>query len=699
MPDLTDPVEPHRSWAVVGIGAGLLTAATIVARSATRPGGIADALAEATVGQLILVALCGLLVGRAARHGRDAHAQPAARLLAGSIGLALVWGAVIGRAPLDPSHVGIVGAPGSSTALALVAVVLVFGWSVWVGGGRSTRLPSLPTVPAWVLGGFAVASVVVSGLHPVLGGVAAAFVALLVPITRHEPSSRRSLPTTRQLVGAAVGLAVAVPATFEFIAAHNVERLSIVDGSTRLAGPLATPYLWTVLIAVSVGVAAAGAVELAVAAQRRVLTSSFAGGLISLAAVTFLVRVATLVNVSSNRRDGDRFFYHVTANLLARGRGFEEPLSWVAHGTEVPSALHGPAYPVVLSVWSRIGGTSYFDHQLASVVLGVPQVVFGVMLARLLAGRRAAVLAAVLLLVYPNIWITDGILYVESMMAGLTTAATWIVYRWRDDPRVTRMVIAGVLIGVAALTRGEAVLLVALLLPVVFFWGDLDRRRRIIHAGAGALACVLTLVPWAIYNQTRFEVAVPLSTNSNEVLYYANCEDSYYGQLLGYWAYSCQDRYRQENGDAPGDQAEKALFWRELAIDYVGDHLDRVPVVVAARVGRQWELFRPRQMVDLGVIVEGRPKLPLQIGLAMFYPLMALSVAGSFALRKRRVPIWPLWCHAVAVTLTAIYAYGTLRFRAPFEPIMCVMAAIGLVALWDRSRPRRPLVVTSEERP
>ena len=72
------------------------------------------------------------------------------------------------------------------------------------------------------------------------------------------------------------------------------------------------------LIAVSVGVAAAGAVELAVAAQRRVLTSTFAGGLISLAAVTLLVRVATLVNVSSNRRDGDRFFYHVTANLLAR---------------------------------------------------------------------------------------------------------------------------------------------------------------------------------------------------------------------------------------------------------------------------------------------------------------------------------------------------------------------------------------------
>jgi hypothetical protein len=47
-----------------------------------------------------------------------------------------------------------------------------------------------------------------------------------------------------------------------------------------------------------------------------------------------------------------------------------------------------------------------------------------------------------------------------------------------------------------------------------------------------------------------------------------------------------------------------------------------------------------------------------------------------------------MWSHAIGVTVTAIYAYGTLRFRAPWEPIMVTLAAIGLIFLWDRWRAR-----------
>ena len=42
---------------------------------------------------------------------------------------------------------------------------------------------------------------------------------------------------------------------------------------------------------------------------------------------------------------------------------------------------------------------------------------------------------------------------------------------------------------------------------------------------------------------------------------------------------------------------------------------------------------------------------------------------------------WPLAVQFVGVTLTAVYAYGNIRFRAPVEPVLCVLAAVA-VAPW-----------------
>lgn len=664
----------------MGVTAGLLATATLVARSGLERGAVVDALADSAVGRFAQIALLGWVVARARRTP-----WVVVTVLAGGLALAATWSLAIGRSPLDPTGVGVVGSPGSSTVLVASLGFALFGWGVALGTGRlAIPLSISPVPPIAVLAPITAAAVLAGAAGRSVGIVASSAAALAWPVVLARPRApRRALPTRTQLCGAALGLTVAPAGAFDFLARRYVERVTTIDGTVRLTGPLTTAFLWTAMIAASVGVVAATAAVIARELGRGSWRFRLDELLVAVVPLAFLLRIATLVNIVTARRDGgDPFFYHVTANLLAEGRGFLEPVQWTEQGVDVASALHGPAFPVALSFWSRLGGTSYVDHQLASIVLGVPQVVFGIVLAHRLAGGRAAVLAAVSLLAYPNIWITDGSLFVEGMMAGATTAATWMIYQWRDEPSMWRIGVIGALVGVAALTRGEALLLVPLLICVVLAWRVLPWRRRLAHAAVGTAACVVTLLPWMIYNVPRFDVFVPLSTNGNEVLFYANCDDTYSGRAIGFWSFACQERFREQFGDPPGDRAEQAIFWREQGLDYMRDHRDQVPKVVAARVGRQWELFRPWQTVDFGFI-EGRPRRPLQLGLAMYYGMMAFAVVGSWALRRRRLPIWPLWCHAVAVTLTAIYAYGTLRFRAPFEPILCVMAAVGAVALWD----------------
>lgn len=695
----------------VAFAAALLAAGSLVARSSVFRTTLPEWVASTTAGQMTLLAIVGVVVGRSRRVGFQ--------LVCGAVITAVLWGLLLGRSPIDPeglSTLGPSGSPGWFVAVG-AAIAVAFGYARG-SGHRLARLalsrfleqaPYRPVVPISLLL-LTAAGVAIGSRNEVIAVLVSVAVAavwsiyLTLPTEAEHWTPEDSSPLGKwsagrwQLAGAATGIAVCAPVSFVFVAERMVERTQQVDGMLRLTGPLVTVWLWTCLFAAAVGVVVTTliiAVGRLAARQRTtafvrstVPSASLTVWLVGLAAGTLLFRLATLINIVTGVREGgDQFYYHVTSNLLARGYGFEDPVSWTRDGVELASALHGPAFPALLSLWSRLGGTSLVDHQFVSVVFGVPQVILGVLLARLIAGNRAAVVAAVFLLLYPNIWLSDGSLFVENLMAGATTAATWCAYRWRANPRSSWMAAMGALIAFAALTRGEALLLIPLLLiPMAFSRVLAGRRLKLRYAAVGVAAFVGVLAPWMIYNIPRFEVFVPLSTNSNEVLFYANCDDVYYGSSIGFWSFACQERHRAEFGEPPGDEAQRAQFWRGEAIDYVLDHKERVPVVVAARVGRQWELFRPWQTVDFGFI-EARPRAPLQAGLAAYYFMMALAVVATVALRRRKIPSWPLWTHAIAVTITAIYAYGTLRFRAPFEPILCVLAAVGVAALWNRWKP------------
>ena len=63
---------------------------------------------------------------------------------------------------------------------------------------------------------------------------------------------------------------------------------------------------------------------------------------------------------------------------------------------------------------------------------------------------------------------------------------------------------------------------------------------------------------------------------------------------------------------------------RKQAIQYTKDHLRRFPLVVAARVGRLWGLFKPGQTTAFDWWIEGRGRVPTWIGLFAYYALLAV---------------------------------------------------------------------------
>ncbi len=389
--------------------------------------------------------------------------------------------------------------------------------------------------------------------------------------------------------------------------------------------------------------------------------------------------------------DYDPIFYSQQANLVADGKGFIAPylLDAAGNGPHRPSAGHPPLLVVVLAVASKLGARSFGMHRLVDALIGAMVVPLVALLGAQVGSWRAGLIAAVIAALYPNLWLYDGLLMPEALAGVLIAAALVLSLRLqRAGPERSATIAAaglGVVIGLAALTRGEMLLLVPLLaLPVCLARrGEPISRRLRLLAGA-TLAAVVVIAPWTLYNFSRFEKPVVISTAVDTTLGGANCTPVYHGSGIGSWTDSCFADILSRGLE----ESVAASEIRSRTAHFVAHHASRVPLVALARVGRTWDVFEPSQNVTLGEL-QHRPRVWSWLGLAMFAVLVPLAAAGALVLRRRRTSLLPLLAMPAFVTVTAVLFWGNPRFRRPAEITIIVLAAVALDAVGRRLVVRR----------
>jgi 4-amino-4-deoxy-L-arabinose transferase-like glycosyltransferase len=406
---------------------------------------------------------------------------------------------------------------------------------------------------------------------------------------------------------------------------------------------------------------------------------------------------------------GDELFYNSEANFIANGHGFNEPYSSFFHPGQkpLPAADHPPLTVLVLTPMSWLANREPISgwihepehdhvrvHRFTMVVLGTALVglvgLLGRRVGRAMGGRKRGdtigLVAAGIAAITPNMWVNDGLVMSETLTALAVVGALLCTFWFWSRPSLLRAAALGALCGVAALARVEFGLLTVLLAVVISCAVHKPWADRTAFALAGLAAAALVVAPWVGFNLARFEEPTFISTNDGITLAGANCAETYYGPGIGLWTLgNCTGTL-----DLPGDQSEKSQFYRDRAFDYIAAHKARVPVVVLARVARTWSLYRPLDMVKFNQ-GEDREGWVTRLGLVAYYPTMIGAIAGSAVLwrRRRRGVLWVLSAPIIVVTIGAIVTYGQTRFRAPAEPALAILAAVGIVGAIESLRARR----------
>jgi len=413
----------------------------------------------------------------------------------------------------------------------------------------------------------------------------------------------------------------------------------------------------------------------------RVAPTRIGVGLLLLLALA--LRVAYVLHSSSFVPDVvgnsyDSRSYDNLARGLATGHG------WVAGS----SAYRPPGYPFFLAAVYWLVGVPHphgLTHtggwtavRLVEAVLATGTVALIGILANQVAGRRVAVASLAVAAVYLPLILVGVSLVAESLLVPLVLGATVCALHSRHCARRRRWILAaGVLCGLAALTRGNGVVIAPALAGVV--WTGRPRFRRQ-SLGAPALLLVvtaLTIVPWTIRNAIAQHAFIPVTTELGATL--AGTYNDVAARNHFFWE-SKYPNYRalRENHRLPESVRSSRLL--DAVLRYIGEHPTDVPRAMFWNTVRLADLQgRVISRTTASSDVEANASTA-DLAVYVFWAVGLLAIVGLLIQRFRNVPK-ALWLIPALIWLSeAPITTGTPRFRAALDPWIILLAGSAIAA-------------------
>ena len=406
------------------------------------------------------------------------------------------------------------------------------------------------------------------------------------------------------------------------------------------------------------------------------------------------IRIGSVIGRPHTRAGGDPFFYYHGAVLLLEGKGFIDPFNYIwFHHQIVQSAAYAPGFMVSLTVPMILGFKSWYAARIWSCVISAAAVTVGGFAGKEIGGRRVGLIAAALIALDPNMWMSNEFVGAETIVPLAICAVVLCTYRFWKRPDFPRAIWLGVILGITMLCRDELALLVVLILvPMCLLARSLSWKKRLSVLGVGLATTVLVIGPWVGYNLSRFDKPTFISDGEGITLASANCADTFSGKFEGYWSMRCALDEAKHISKKLDESAQGARF-QQMTITYIEHHENRLVPVGMAKLGRAFGFFHPMQQISFDAFLETRPYHWALVGLGMYYALLLLSIGGTVILRKRRIPVYPLWAIGLNVALAVLVAFGTTRYRLPFDVALVIMGSVAVAWAWDRIRPERDAAV------
>lgn len=179
-----------------------------------------------------------------------------------------------------------------------------------------------------------------------------------------------------------------------------------------------------------------------------------------------------------------------------------------------------PVFPHFLAACHYLAGEERFIHlaRLVQVVLSSVGILFVYGIAARLLSARGAAVAAGWTAFDPTLVAFTHYFWSETLYTFFLLATVFLLIRSQEGARWKACLAAGLIGGVAALTRSSFAVLIPLISGWIAFRGWGSRRDRIRSAVLFTTGCMAVILPWSIRNAVRFDRFLLISTNGAFVI-------------------------------------------------------------------------------------------------------------------------------------------------------------------------------------
>ena len=398
----------------------------------------------------------------------------------------------------------------------------------------------------------------------------------------------------------------------------------------------------------------------------------------------------------------DQISYNAIALRVLNGHGFTFGETWwPITPAGAPTAHWSFLYTLYLvAIYAIFGPHPLAARLIQAVIVGLLQPFLAYKIGKHLFSETVGLVSAGLTALYAYfiyynatlmtepffITLVLGGLYLTILIAQLSTNANG---QFPVGKGLILSVVLGLVLGGAVLLRQ----LILLVMPVLFLWIWWVRHKQslrvtLLYIFTTFVIILIMILPFTIYNTSRFGHFVLLNTNSGYAFFWANhpIYGKHFQSILKTVEY--QDLIPVELRNLDEAALDQALLRRGLQfvlddpVRYVLLSISRIPI---------YFMFWP--LKDSGLI----SNISRVASFGLLWPFMFYGLYRSIAGGKQTLSEWLESPIGLLVLFVSIYSlihllsWSLIRYRLPVDAVLLIFAALAVVDLTHRVIIRRKL--------
>jgi tetratricopeptide (TPR) repeat protein len=351
--------------------------------------------------------------------------------------------------------------------------------------------------------------------------------------------------------------------------------------------------------------------------------------------------------------------------------------------------FQAPLYPYLLALLYKVFGGSLDAVYLAQTALAVAGCYALYRAGREMGGEGVGLGAALLAAVYGPFLFYDAQLLKESPAVAVTAFLLWALAAARTRPGIGRWLGAGALLGILALLRENALLLVPFLLPLA--WSREGGRRAFLRRGGALLAgLALALLPVALRNGLVGGDFLPTTFQGGVNFYIGNnpeADGTYQPIVPGKQIPALERREPVRIAEQAAGRhlspGEVSRFWLGRSLAWARENPGDFLRLQVRKLGMFWSWYEWPDAVDYYYVKTLSPALRLP--LLEFGGAVILALAGLVLARRRLAPFAPALLFALGWMASTVIFFLFSRYRLPVVPALLILGGVALASFRGRT--------------